>query len=221
MEASSSNIEIKLSNTDTKSTNSKISQTKNPGSISHNNCINLITLPVVNHAGHLPLVILAEVHASGSSVQVREVGASPAHCGRVDDGSHLIEVIHQQSVEQCLIPVLQRLQHLPLPDVVRLDSTLDDLIIRLLLSSGSPALPVLRHDHLALLHLVQCGGWHQSSDTQSVSLCPGEAKTLVKERITEQILASLPHNLRLQILSPAHLGCDASLLFNTSNSCTE
>ena len=35
-------------------------------------------------------------------------------------------------VKQGLIPVLEGLQHFPLPDVVRLDPALDDLVIRLL-----------------------------------------------------------------------------------------
>ena len=57
----------------------------------------LVALPVVDHAGHLAHVVLAEVHSPGSAVQVREVGAGPAHSRRVDNWRHRVEVVHQQS----------------------------------------------------------------------------------------------------------------------------
>ena len=115
--------------------------------------LDLVALPVVDHAGHLAHVVLAEVHPPGPPVEVREVGAGPAHRGGVDDRSHRVEVVHQQPgkrygqglsafkmrsapynppVEERFIPILQRLEHFPLADVVWLDSTLDDLVLGLL-----------------------------------------------------------------------------------------
>ena len=61
----------------------------------------------------------------------------------------LKKVVHEQAIEKSLIPVLHRLQnlpkisivdcyggekmcHLPLSDIIRVDSTLYDLIVRLL-----------------------------------------------------------------------------------------
>ena len=73
----------------------------------------LVRLPVVDHACHLFRVILAEIHScnqnpdedqtdklciaqtSGPPVEVGVVGAGPAHGRGVDDGRHLVEVVHQ------------------------------------------------------------------------------------------------------------------------------
>ena len=97
MESPSSNIKIQFSNRNAETTNAKITQAKNSGTIGDNHCIHLLTVPVVDHAGHLPPVLGAEVHPPGSPVQVGEVGAGPAHSRSVDDGGHLKEVVHQQS----------------------------------------------------------------------------------------------------------------------------
>ena len=78
------------------------------------------------------------------------MGAGPAHSGCVDDGGHLPEVVHQESVVQSLIPVLQPLEHCPLPDVVRIHPALDDLILRLLSCAGGPALAELLYNVLLL-----------------------------------------------------------------------
>ena len=60
-------------------------------------------------------------------------------------------------VEQGLVPVLHGLEDLPLPDVVRADAGLDDLVLGLLLGAGRPALVVLLHDDLLLVLDVQAG----------------------------------------------------------------
>ena len=67
----------------------------------------------------------------------------------------MVSSVSVSPVEEGFISVLQRLQHFPLADVVWLDSALDDLVLRLLLCPGGPALPVLCHDDLRLLLLVQ------------------------------------------------------------------
>ena len=41
------------------------------------------------------------------------------------------------------------------------------------------------------------GGRHKASDAESVPLSAREAEALVEERVTEQVLAGLPHNLCL------------------------
>ena len=41
------------------------------------------------------------------------------------------------------------------------------------------------------------GGRDEAPDAESVPLGAGEAEALVEERVTEQVLAGLPHNLRL------------------------
>ena len=107
MKASSCHIEIQFSNTDSEPSNPKVSESEDPGAVSHHNRVDLVTLPVVDHAGHLASVVLAEVHAAGSSVQVGEVGAGPAHGGGVDDGGHLVEIVHQQSVTQLSLWLLR------------------------------------------------------------------------------------------------------------------
>ena len=45
-------------------------------------------------------------------VYLREVGAGPAHRGRIDDGGHLVEVVFQNPVEEYLVAVVDGLQHL-------------------------------------------------------------------------------------------------------------
>ena len=74
-------------------------------------------------------------------------------------------------------------------------------------------------NHISLLHLVQGGGWHQASDAKPVPLSPGEAKTFVEQRITEQVFASFSDDFSLEILSPSHFGSYASFLFQTCHSC--
>ena len=43
--------------------------------------------------------------------------------------SHLKEVVHEEPIEEGLIPILDRLQDLPFSNVVWVDTTLDDFII--------------------------------------------------------------------------------------------
>ena len=99
MKSSSCHVEIQLANTDTETSNTEISQAQHSGAVSDHHGIHVVALPVVDHAGHLPSVVFTEIHSSGSSVEVGEVGTGPAHCGGVDDGSHLIEIIHQQPAD--------------------------------------------------------------------------------------------------------------------------
>ena len=76
------------------------------------------------------------------------------------------------------------------------------------------------------------GGRDEAPDAESVPLGAGEAEALVEERITEQVLAGLPHNLRLDTtclpspphhhdghleeLSPCHLAGDTPPLVHAS-----
>ena len=52
------------------------------------------------------------------------------------------------------------------------------------------------------------GRGHQSPDAQPVPLSAGEAQALVEQRITQQVLARLPDNLRLHELAVHHLARD-------------
>ena len=99
MKSSSCHVEIQFANTDTETSNTKISQAQHSGAVSDHHSIHLVALPVVDHAGHLPSVVFTEIHSSGPTVEVGEVGTGPAHCGGVDDGSHLVEIIHQQPAD--------------------------------------------------------------------------------------------------------------------------
>jgi hypothetical protein len=47
-------------------------------------------------------------------VEVGEVGAGPADCRRVDNGSHLQEIVHQQPVEKGLVPSEQQIMTNPI-----------------------------------------------------------------------------------------------------------
>ena len=52
-------------------------------------------------------------------------------------------------------------------------------------------------------------GWgHQTPDAQPVPLSAGEAQALVEQRVTQQVLARLPDNLRLHELAVHHLARD-------------
>ena len=62
MESACCYIEIKFPNTNTKPTNPKVSQPKDPRPICDHHGIHLVTLPVVHHAGHLTLVVWTEEH---------------------------------------------------------------------------------------------------------------------------------------------------------------
>ena len=52
------------------------------------------------------------------------------------------------------------------------------------------------------LHLC----WQQTPDTEPVPLTPREAETLVEDRVVEDVLPLLPHDLRLHVLSTVDLG---------------
>ena len=151
MEAPGRHVEIQLANADAEAPDTQVTQPQHPGPVCHHHSVHLVTLPVVDHAGHLTAVVTTEEHSPGPPVHVGEVGAGPAHRGCVDDGGHLAEVVHQQPVEQGLVPVLEGLEHIPLPDVVGVHAALDDLVIRLLGGAGGPALAILPHDVLLLV----------------------------------------------------------------------
>ena len=61
-------------------------------------------------------------------------------------------------------------------------------------------------------------GWrHQTSDAQSVPLSAGEAEALVKQRVAQEVLPRLPHDLCLHELAVDHLARDASPLVTCSS----
>ena len=79
-------------------------------------------------------------------------------------------------------------------------------------------MPISWSDHpgyarVKTLHYRDSRGWgHQAPDAQPVPLSPGEAEALVEQRVTQQVLACLPDNLRLHELAVHHLAGDASPL---------
>ena len=52
------------------------------------------------------------------------------------------------------------------------------------------------------------GGGHEAPDAQPVPLSAGEAQALVEQRVAQQVLARLPHNLGLHELAVHHLAGD-------------
>ena len=129
-----------------------------PGSVCDDDRIDLVALPVVDHARHLVPVLGGEVHASRPTVDVGEILAGPAHGGRVDDGRHFYEVGHEDRVEEGLIAILQGLQDLPFADIVGINAGADDFILGVGGGPGRPALLILLHHNQLLFVEVMEGG---------------------------------------------------------------
>jgi hypothetical protein len=95
----------------------QVAEAEDAAPVRHDDDVDVLVRPVVDHGGHVPPVLLGEVHAPGAAEPVPELLAHLPHGGRVDQRRHLVQVVDQHAVVQRLVPVVQVLQHQVLPDV--------------------------------------------------------------------------------------------------------
>ena len=110
-------VQVELPDTDPQPIRPQIAETQNPTAVCHDDRMHVFR-PVVHHRGHLPTVLRREEHPTGTPIQLVIVPTHVPHRGRVHHARHLGKVVHQQPVEQRLVPVLQVAQHRPLAQVV-------------------------------------------------------------------------------------------------------
>ena len=77
-------------------------------------------MPVAECLGDASAYVVAHVEAARAAVDVRELEARLAHCRRVYDGHHLLEVLAHQPVEERLVAALQTRQERVLAEITRL-----------------------------------------------------------------------------------------------------
>jgi hypothetical protein len=116
---------------------------------------------------HLVNVLGADGEAPGVAVDVGELPHRLPHRGRVEDGEHLLQVVHQEGVEEDLVPVLE----VPQVDV-------------LLQRRGLQAVAAV--DPLLLLLQGVDVGRKKAKEAQGPSLLLGEGRALVEEGKPEE-----------------------------------
>ena len=103
-------IQRELAYGDTHPIQPQISKTENSRAICHNDDMNVIVGPVPDHLRELATIMLAEVHSPAPSKLMSKLLAHGSHCRRIDQWCNLCNVIHQHTIVQSLVPVVEILQ---------------------------------------------------------------------------------------------------------------
>jgi len=122
--------------------------------------------------GKLAAVARAQEQSARPAVDVAVLLAGAAHGRRVDDRQQLHEVLDQETVEQGLVAVLEDGQ----PDVLLQVVSLGSQVFQL---QGD-----------LLLNRQGCRG-HQAVQIELIALLRGEGRSLVEQRVAEQLRAAV------------------------------
>jgi hypothetical protein len=142
-------------------------------------------------------MLVADVEPPCSSIDMGEPLACLAHDRRVDNGYHLVDVLEHETVEEGLVPVMQRRQIDVLFDIVGLDGKVLITPFKLFLHGAA--------------------SWRKKTmKIQLVSLAGREGRSLVRQRVQQKGLALLRYRhvflpaCRVNLDTEAH--CDATSL---------
>ena len=124
--------------------------------------------PILQDLPDSPAILEGNIEPARAAENVAVLLAALAHRRGVDDGHHLVEVVHDHPVEQVLVAVLQRDQ------------------IDILLDVGGFAANVFQHPH-RLFRLRGNARRQETAQAQRIALRLGEGCPLVQYRCLQQI----------------------------------
>ena len=131
------------------------------------------------------LVLEGEIQSPRAAENMPELHAPLAHRRGVDDGHHLLDVVHDHPVEEGLLAVLERDQVDELLDVARL------------------AVDVFQHAQHLLLQRGHARR-EQPAQAQGVTLLFREGGSLVDVRIVQQVDSPFPVHVQMKVETVRH-----------------
>ncbi|MEJ2273856.1 MAG: hypothetical protein P8Y01_04700 [Woeseiaceae bacterium] len=105
--AGTGRVQGKLADRDAHAIGAEIAKAENSLAVGHDDDAHVLVWPVLKNVADPALVVQGDIKPPRFPVKVLELLAGLAHGRRVDDGHHLLDVVHHDAVEQVLVAVLQ------------------------------------------------------------------------------------------------------------------
>ena len=105
-DAATGGVEGELADGNAHAADTLVTQTQDPLAIGHHDHLDVLLGGVLQHVIDPVLVRIGDKQATGAAIDVGELLARLADRRGVDDGQHLGQVVVQQTVEQCLVGIL-------------------------------------------------------------------------------------------------------------------
>ena len=190
MDARAGGVQGELADRDAHAVRAEIAEAEDALAVGDDDDADVAMGPILQDLPDAPVILEGNIQSPRATENVAVLLAPLAHRRGVDDGHHLVEVVHDHAIEQALLAVLQREQVDVLLDVARL------------------ALEVFQHSHRLFL-LRGNAGRQEAAQAQRIALRLGEGRSLVQYRRLQQIHPAFAVQMQLgrhQILLGNGLG---------------
>ena len=185
MDARAGGVQGELADGDAHSVRAEVAQAKDPLPVRDDDDADIAVRPVGQDLPKAALVLEGEIQSPRAAENMPELHAPLAYRRGVDNGHHLLDVVHDHPVEEGLLAVLERDQVDELLDVARL------------------AMDVFQHARHLLLQGGHAGR-KQPAQAQSVTLLFREGGSLVDVRIMQQVDSPFPVHVQMKMESVGH-----------------
>jgi hypothetical protein len=170
-DASACNVQGELSNGNTHSIDTLVTEAKNTLSISENDGANVWLMPAVEDFPDVSLVLVADVKAARLAEDVREVLASSANSWGVHKWHDLFDVLNHDFEVQVLVTLLE---------IAKVDVLFQRACLRAELHQATGSLSI---------HIKRLRG-HEATESELILLLLGVSIVLVEQRMAKQLPAS-------------------------------